>query len=107
MVRGQLREQEEPRAMTKPYPIPKAWVWEAYRSVKANGGSAGIDQETLETFERRLGDNLYKLWNRLCSGSYFPPPVKAVPIPKKSGGVRVLGVPTVADRVAQTVVKRV
>lgn len=93
--------------MTKPYPIPKAWVWEAYQSVKANGGSAGIDRETLETFERRLGDNLYKLWNRLCSGSYFPPPVKAVPIPKKSGGVRMLGVPTVADRVAQTVVKRV
>jgi RNA-directed DNA polymerase len=93
--------------MTKPYPIPKAWVREACQSVKANGGSAGIDRETLEPFERRLGGNLYKLWNRLCSGSYFPPPVKAVPIPEKSGGVRVLGVPAVADRVAQTVVKRV
>lgn len=93
--------------MTKPYDIPKSWVWEACQSVKANGGSAGIDREIIEIFEQRLGDNLYKLWNRLCSGSYFPPPVKAVPIPKKSGGVRVLGVPTVADRVAQTVVKRV
>lgn len=93
--------------MTKPCPIPKAWGWEAYQSVKANGGSAGIDQETLETFARRLGGNRYKLWNRLCSGSHFPPPAKAVPIPKKSGGVRVLGVPTVVDRVAQTVAKRV
>ena len=73
--------------------------------MKANGGVAGIDQETIERFEERLGDKLCKLWNRMCSGSYFPPPVKAVPIPKKAGGVRVLGVPTVADRVAQTVVK--
>jgi RNA-directed DNA polymerase len=104
---GQLRKQEEPGVMTKPYDIPKSWVWEAYQCVKANGGSAGIDRETIEIFEQHLGDNLYKLWNRLCSGSYFPPPVKGVPIPKKSGGVRLLGVPTVADRVAQTVVKRV
>ncbi|CAL1242087.1 protein of unknown function (plasmid) [Candidatus Methylocalor cossyra] len=71
--------------MTKPYDIPRSWVWEAYQCVKANGGSAGIDRETIEIFEQRLGDNLYKLWNRLCSGSYFPPPVKGVPIPKKSG----------------------
>ncbi|WP_408505113.1 reverse transcriptase domain-containing protein [Paraburkholderia sediminicola] len=92
--------------MTKSYDIPKALVWEAYQSVKANGGSAGIDRETLEHFESRLSNNLYRLWNRLCSGSYFPPPVKGVPIPKKSGGVRMLGIPTVADRVAQTVVKR-
>ena len=73
--------------------------------MKANGGAAGVDHETIERFEERLGGKLYKLWNRMCSGSYFPPPVKAVPIPKKTGGVRVLGVPTVVDRVAQTVVK--
>lgn len=93
--------------MNKPFGIPKKLVWEAYQRVKANGGSAGVDQESIEKFESRLGDNLYLLWNRLCSGSYFPPPVKGVPIPKKSGGERLLGVPTVADRVAQTVVKLV
>jgi RNA-directed DNA polymerase len=91
--------------MTKPFAIPKALVWEAFQRVKANGGSAGVDEESIAEFEERLGDNLYKLWNRMGSGSYFPPPVKAVPIPKKSGGTRTLGVPTVADRVAQTVVK--
>ena len=94
-------------SMTKSYSIPKTLVWEAYQSVKANGGSAGVDLESIEMFESRRSDNLYKLWNRLCSGSYFPPPVKGVPIPKKSGGVRMLGVPTVADRIAQTVVKLV
>lgn len=93
--------------MTKPFHIPKALVWEAFKRVKANGGAAGVDQESIESFEEQLSDNLYKLWNRLCSGSYFPPPVRGVPIPKKSGGVRMLGVPTVADRVAQTVVKLV
>ena len=91
--------------MTKPYDIPKALIWKAFQRVKANGGAAGVDRESIEQFESRLGDNLYKLWNRLSSGSYFPPPVKGVPIPKKSGGVRMLGVPTVADRVAQTAVK--
>jgi RNA-directed DNA polymerase len=91
--------------MTRPFVIPKRLVWEAFQRVKANGGSAGVDQESIETFEGKLGDNLYKLWSRMESGSYFPPPVKAVPIPKKSGGTRILGVPTVADRVAQTVVK--
>lgn len=91
--------------MTKPFNIPKALIWKAFKSVKANGGAAGIDRESIEQFESRLSDNLYKLWNRLCSGSYFPPAVKGVPIPKKSGGVRLLGVPTVADRVAQTAVK--
>ena len=92
---------------TKSYDIPKILVWNAYQSVKANGGSAGVDEESIENFESQLGDNLYKIWNRLCSGSYFPPPVKGVSIPKKSGGVRMLGVPTVSDRVAQTVVKLV
>lgn len=80
-------------------------VLEAYRHVKANRGAAGIDKVSLEMFEAHLSSNLYKLWNRLASGSYFPPPVQAVEIPKKSGGVRVLGVPTVADRIAQTVIK--
>lgn len=93
--------------MTKAYSISKTLVWEAYQCVKANGGAAGVDEESIGNFESRLRDNLYKLWNRLCSGSYFPPPVKGVPIPKKSGGVRMLGVPTVADRIAQTVVKLV
>lgn len=90
--------------MTKPFDIPQALIWKAFQCVKANGGGAGVDSESIEQFERGLSDNLYKLWNRLCSGSYFPPPVKGVPIPKKSGGVRMLGVPTVADRVAQTAV---
>lgn len=89
----------------KPYDIPKTLIWEAWLHVKANQGAAGIDAETIERFEKKLGDNLYKLWNRMSSGSYVPPPVKAVPIPKKSEGVRILGIPTVADRIAQTAVK--
>ena len=89
----------------KAYDIPKALIWEAWLHVRANQGAAGIDAETIERFETKLGANLYKLWNRMSSGSYLPPAVKAVPIPKKSGGVRILGVPTVADRVAQTAVK--
>lgn len=93
--------------MTKPFEIPKQLVWKAFQRVKANRGGAGIDGEQVAEFEKRLGDNLYKIWNRMTSGSYFPPPVKAVPIPKKSGGTRTLGVPTVADRVAQTAVKMV
>ena len=76
----------------KSYGIPKALIWEAWLHVKANQGAAGIDAETIERFETKLAANLYKLWNRMSSGSYFPPPVKAVPIPKKSGGVRVLGI---------------
>jgi RNA-directed DNA polymerase len=78
-------------------------VWQAWKRVKANGGAAGADGVTIEAFEADLGDNLYKIWNRMSSGTYFPPPVRAVEIPKASGGMRVLGVPTVADRVAQTV----
>jgi RNA-directed DNA polymerase len=107
MAAGQLREHEEPASMIRPYAIPKRLVWEAFQRVKANGGAGGIDDESIEDFERQLGDNLSKLWSRMGSGSYVPPPVKAVPIPKKSGGTRILGVPTVADRVAQTVVKQV
>ena len=91
---------------TKPYCIAKRTVWEAYQLVRANRGAAGVDDETIATFEQNLSGNLYKLWNRMSSGSYFPPPVRAVEIAKAGGkGVRVLGVPTVADRVAQTVAK--
>lgn len=93
--------------MTKPFVIPKRLVWDAFQRVKANGGSVGVDGESIAAFESKLKDNLYKLWNRMGSGSYLPPPVKAVPIPKKSGGTRILGVPTVPDRVAQTVVKMI
>lgn len=90
---------------TKPYDIPKLQVVQAYQLVKANAGSAGVDNQSLEDFEKDLKNNLYKIWNRMSSGSYFPPAVKGVPIPKKSGGERLLGVPTVADRIAQMVVK--
>ena len=92
---------------TKPFNISKLLFVQAYRLVKANAGSAGVDQESLDDFAKDLKSNLYKLWNRMSSGSYFPPPVKAVPIPKKSGGERVLGVPTVSDRICQAVVKLV
>jgi len=91
--------------MTKPFNISKTIVWKAYQKMKANGGAAGVDDESIQTFDQNLKDNLYKLWNRLSSGSYFPPPVKGVLIPKKSGGKRLLGVPTVADRIAQMVAK--
>ena len=91
----------------KPYVIPKQLVWEAYQRVKANRGAAGVDGESLGAFEQDLKKNLYKVWNRMSSGSYFPPPVRLVEIPKDSGGTRPLGIPTVADRVAQTVVKMV
>ena len=100
----QLGNEDEAVTSPKPYDIPKRRVLEAYRRVKANRGAAGIDGESMEMFEADLTGNLYKLWNRLSSGSYFPPPVKQVEIPKKNGGVRILGVPTVADRIAQQVV---
>jgi group II intron reverse transcriptase/maturase len=97
----------EPKPNGKPFEISKRLVWEAWLKVKANKGAAGVDEESIEMFERNLVGNLYKLWNRLSSGSYMPPPVRAVEIPKRSGGSRMLGVPTVADRVAQTVVRLV
>lgn len=93
--------------ITKSFNISKQLVWQAYQEVKANGGSAGIDKESIADFEQKLKNNLYKIWNRMSSGTYFPPAVKAVSIPKKSGGNRVLGVPTISDRIAQTVVKKV
>ncbi len=93
----------EPKPDGKPFAISKRLVWEAWRRVKANRGAAGVDEESILAFEANLKANLYKVWNRMSSGSYVPPPVRAVEIPKKSGGSRMLGVPTVADRVAQTV----
>jgi RNA-directed DNA polymerase len=88
----------------KPFVIPKQLVWEAYRRVKANKGAPGVDRQSVDDFESDLRNNLYKIWNRMSSGTYFPPPVRAVEIPKPhGGGVRILGVPTVADRIAQTV----
>ncbi|GLS36906.1 hypothetical protein GCM10010869_24970 [Mesorhizobium tianshanense] len=90
----------------KPFRIAKRQVYEAYKAVKANQGAAGVDGQTLEMFEKDLAGNLYKVWNRMSSGTYFPPPVRAVSIPKKTGGERVLGVPTVSDRIAQMVVKQ-
>jgi RNA-directed DNA polymerase len=90
----------------KPFPITKRQVWEAYKRVKTNQGGEGVDGQSLTEFEEGLENNLYKLWNRLASGSYMPPPVKRVEIPKSGGGVRPLGIPTVTDRIAQTVVKQ-
>jgi RNA-directed DNA polymerase len=89
----------------KSFEISKWAVWEAYRKVKANKGGAGVDEQSIAEFEVALKDNLYKLWNRLSSGTYFPPPVRAVEISKRDGSSRTLGVPTVADRIAQTVVR--
>jgi len=94
----------EPKSKEKPFVISKWLVWEAYQRVKANQGAPGVDECSIEDFEADLGNNLYRVWNRMSSGSYFPPPMKAVEIPKPHGGTRILGVPTVADRVAQTVV---
>jgi len=85
----------------KPFSISKWEVWEAYKRVKANQGAAGVDEQSIADFERDLKGNLYKIWNRMSSGSYFPPPVRTVKIPKANGGERKLGIPTVSDRIAQ------
>ncbi|MGH8234895.1 MAG: reverse transcriptase domain-containing protein [Rhodanobacteraceae bacterium] len=91
----------------KPFRIAKREVWQAYKAVKANRGAAGVDGQSLAKFEQDLSKNLYRIWNRMASGSYFPPPVRRVEIPKgDSGAMRALGIPTVADRIAQMVVKR-
>jgi hypothetical protein len=96
---------DELKAPGKPFDISKRAVWEAWEKVKANKGAPGVDAVTAAEFESDLKSNLYKIWNRLSSGTYFPPPVRAVEIPKPHGeGTRILGVPTVGDRVAQTVV---
>jgi group II intron reverse transcriptase/maturase len=91
----------------KPFCIAKLDVWKAYKQVKANRGAAGVDGQSIEDFDEDLSKNLYRIWNRMSSGSYFPPPVRRVDIPKgDSGGTRPLGIPTVSDRIAQMVVKR-
>src|SRR5438270_3672970 len=89
----------------KPFETSKWEVWEAYKRVKAKQGAAGVDEQTIAVFERDLKGNLYKIWNRMSSGSYFPSPVRTVKIPKATGGERKLGIPTVSDRIVQMVVK--
>ena len=90
---------------TKSFDIPKRLIWEAWKRVKTNGGAHGVDAVSIEQFESDLPNNLYKIWNRMSSGSYFPPPVRRVEIPKGDGKTRPLGIPTVGDRVAQMAVK--
>ncbi|MBA2650382.1 MAG: hypothetical protein H0U75_12470 [Legionella sp.] len=90
---------------TKSFDIPKQLVWDAYKRVAKNKGAAGVDNQSIEDLEADLENNLYKLWNKMASGSYFPPPVKRVDIPKSDGKTRPLGIPTVSDRIAQMVVK--
>ena len=90
---------------TKSVPVTKRMVWEAFKKVKKNQGAAGVDKQTIAVFEERLSDNLYVLWNRMTSGSYYPPSVRIVEIPKKDGKKRRLGIPTVSDRIAQMVLK--
>lgn len=90
---------------TKPFKISKQAVKVAFDRVKANKGTYGIDEQSIADFEENLKDNLYKIWNRISSGTYFPKLVKAVAIPKKNGGTRILGILTVEDRVAQMVAK--
>lgn len=93
-------------SQSKPFALSKLAVWEAFKKVKANRGAAGVDGQSIEDFGQDLSGNLYKLWNRLASGSYMPPAVRRVEIPKATGGTRPLGIPTVADRIAQMVVKK-
>src|SRR6516165_10317404 len=100
------RRREEPMGKAKPFDIAKREVWEAFKRVRANQGAAGVDAQSIAEFEADLSNNLYKLWKRLSSGSYFPPPVRRVEIPKADGGTRPLGIPTVADRIAQEVARR-
>lgn len=91
--------------VTKSQPVSKLMVWKAYKGVKRNGGSAGVDKQSIAMFDEKQSKNLYKIWNRMSSGSYFPPPVRTVLIPKANGSKRALGIPTVSDRIAQMVVK--
>jgi RNA-directed DNA polymerase len=100
LKRRRMREE-----MIKSLPVSKMMVWESYLKVVSKQGGAGIDRESIEMFNANMSNNLYKLWNRMTSGSYFPPPVRTVFIPKKQGGLRPLGIPTVSDRIAQGVVK--
>ena len=92
---------------TKSIPISREMVWKAYKKVRANQGGSGVDQLSMQDYDVERSKHLYKLWNRIASGSYFPPPVKEVEIQKKDGNVRKLGIPTISDRVGQTVVKEI
>ena len=100
-------KRDDPSTQTKPFEIPKRLIWESWKHVAANNGAPGVDKENIQAFQNRLGENLYTLWNRMSSGSYYPKPVRQVLIPKGEGECRPLGIPTVADRVAQTAVKKV
>lgn len=100
-------KQDDPRPGAKPFDIPKRLIWNAWKRVAANKGAPGVDMETIEAFQNQLGGNLYKLWNRMSSGSYHPKPVRQVLIPKSDGGTRALGIPPVVDRTAQMAVKMV
>jgi retron-type reverse transcriptase len=91
---------------TKSIPVTKRMVWEAYKKVKANKGAPGVDAESIQAFEEKLGDKLYVIWNRMASGSYMPPAVKQVSIPKDNGKMRQLGIPTIGDHTAQMVLKQ-
>ena len=102
---GSTRKGRSLKDEAKPFCISRWEVWEAYLKVKSNKGAAGLDEQTIEEFEKDLKKNLYRIWNRMSSGSYFPPPVLTVKIPKAKGGERTLGIPTVSDRIAQMVVK--
>ena len=102
---GTTALRDDSGAAAKSFVIPKRLIWEAWQRVAANQGGPGVDRESIETFQNRLARNLYALWNRMSSGSYFPQPVKEVLIPKGDGQFRPLGIPTVADRVAQMAVK--
>jgi RNA-directed DNA polymerase len=104
-IKGQPQGGRSPDCQAKPFGITKRQVYEVYKRVKANRGAAGVDHQSLRDFDKNLSSNLYKLWNRMASGSYHPPPVRRVEIPKGDGAVRALGIPTVSDRIAQMVVK--
>jgi hypothetical protein len=103
LIHAANRCREEPMDKAKPFCISKREVWEAYERVKTNRGAAGVDGQTIQEFEINLKNNLYKLWNRMSSGSYFPSAVRRVEIPKGDGRLRPLGIPTVSDRIAQMV----
>jgi RNA-directed DNA polymerase len=98
-------QQDEPQVSAKSFDIPKGLIWAVWKHVAANKGAAGVDGKTIAVFKEDLGANLYKIWNRMCSGSYFPQAVRRVIIPKADGNLRPLGIPTVGDRVAQMAVK--
>lgn len=105
MRKQEKTEMNKTQSETKPFPITKMMVWLAYKKVKTKGKAYGVDKESMKDFEQNLSGNLYKIWNRLASGTYFPPAVREVEIPKKDGKMRKLGIPTIGDRIAQTVVK--